>query len=1040
MRQSAKVFGFLVASALLVAACGGDDSSTTDTARVDSATADSATSDTTADDGDRERNVQVGGWGVDGSGTASVTVRDEAYTNVSTKVFRRARTEDVNEVKVVNTREIFVTTMVQRTIGATNTTRFTVQGFSTDGDDPTKYPMANFGTDGVVTVDVPVKEDKWGASPISWTMVSRDVLAAYYANYEDEPTDGGVIEYYDMRTGGLLDTLGEGGRTVLPVSFPVRWVTDFGLRTVDEDGTVRLMIAGTTEDADGNMGVRVAGITSDGELDARVGDDGSGVVNLDNLLPATDIYNFNEVRIVDPGLDGGASGAGVLVLASDPKTGDENGRNAAMVIKHLFAGIDRATGKVSLGAPGSFESLWVPDQANLDVRSAVVTDRGAIALHVVGSAVGESMWNSEQLSSFVLASAGKTDAGSEPMPRWADDGAGPRATNLPIIDQSPTGIPFAAGAFRDPDEGTFESRVCFDLPRCYNASSVLSVGLTTPVPFENYWSNISSLVVDESGAHLVVRHSNLDIEKILFTAASFDFSGKAMGNAAATFDPSFESSRVTETSETEVVIEEEIGRPVASGAERVVALHYQPARTTLRVQKVGAEAEDMALRLPLGISSWVADAAMVKPMSSRHVSMAADVDNGETRVRRVYKVDVDNGSIDTAFGTDGYVETFVPVTNDECGLVSEITPSGGAVSMVAKSWTLVDTPEGPQCSDRFTNIKWSTFDATGKTVGNPEATVDPAIVEGTWDSGTTVDSRGNLYVAKSYEIENEKGQYIGEGIRIGRITQAGALDTTFAKQGILELPSTYDVKLATDAEGRLYVAMIQNAGTLSVRRFTAAGALDVSVEVPTTTTTVAAQPAAGTAAAEALTETRARFEDERGRPTESAAALPAGTGLTVTSDKPVLSSVKAEEDRSLTVAWAMSAAVGNVYVTATANPGGRSCTSDNGTCIIRGLDPTETYTITLAKKGDEPQAATVATATKPVVSLRVGRVASPTVFVRPASKGKATWKVRGGCKLNETNTRLTAPKSPTTCQLSVTTAKSGSTPKTTKSVTIVVKK
>jgi hypothetical protein len=140
--------------------------------------------------------------------------------------------------------------------------------------------------------------------------------------------------------------------------------------------------------------------------------------------------------------------------------------------------------------------------------------------------------------------------------------------------------------------------------------------------------------------------------------------------------------------------------------------------------------------------------------------------------------------------------------------------------------------------------------------------------------------------------------------------------------------------------------------------------------------------------------------------------------------------------------WWSQPAAKQGYVTAIAMPGGRTCTSNEGSCIIRGLDPSVAYTVTVAPKGEEAagSASAESISLKPIVTLKLGRVASPTTYVRPASRGKATWKVRGGCTLNESNTRITAPRRATKCQLSVTTAKFESTPKTTKSVTIVVTK
>ena len=142
---------------------------------------------------------------------------------------------------------------------------------------------------------------------------------------------------------------------------------------------------------------------------------------------------------------------------------------------------------------------------------------------------------------------------------------------------------------------------------------------------------------------------------------------------------------------------------------------------------------------------------------------------------------------------------------------------------------------------------------------------------------------------------------------------------------------------------------------------------------------------------------------------------------------------------SLVVSWKSAP---GVAVTATALPSGQSCTSEDGKCVIAGLDPSQSYSIVLAKQGDPtpPISAALTTPIKPIFELKVGRSANAKSVVKPASKGKATWKVTGGCVLNAAKSKVTAPKTPTKCQLSVTTAKDGKTPKTTKSVTISVTK
>jgi hypothetical protein len=371
------------------------------------------------------------------------------------------------------------------------------------------------------------------------------------------------------------------------------------------------------------------------------------------------------------------------------------------------------------------------------------------------------------------------------------------------------------------------------------------------------------------------------------------------------------------------------------------------------------------------------------------------------------------------------------------------------------------------CADGASQAVWTTYSLDGKTIGSGESRADLADVPGNELMGLAVDAQGNLYVARAYTVVDDAGEWQATGFRIGRFTQSGQLDRSYGTNGVVEVSEPrFDWRgtIAADAQGRVYLATTSNDDdgnpTVVVVRFTSSGSLDKTTAgsaVTSTTATAntsaednAASDGGGTgagrrertAARNEIVSEKAELATEERQRAAVIDTLPANNGLTVATEMPVLTSVKAIEDRSLTVTWALSVAIGRPYVTATATPGGRSCTSTEGSCVIRGLEPTESYVVTLAKKGEDAAAVTLAdvTETKPVVSMRLGRVASPTTFVRPASRGKATWKVRGGCTLNETNTRITAPKSPTVCVLSVTTAKDGTTPKTTRSVTIVVKK
>ena len=1035
MRRLAKWFGFVVVASLLVGACGGDDTQTTDDSTVDT-----STSDTTADDGDRDRNVKVGGWGADGSGIASMKVAELTSTNVRTKVFRRARTELVNGNNVRNEQDVFVVTVVQRTIDGTDETFFKVQGFNTAGEDPRNYPMTNFGTDGVVTVKVPPKSPTWAPMPQSWTMLSRDVLAAYYFNWDDAPADNGFIEYYDLRSGSLMTSLGQEGRTVFPTTFPIGSIDDLGFRGFDENGSPRMLVSGISYDEEDMARGMVMGVTPDGKPDPLVGDDGTGIVDVSASVSIPDNFSLRRVKLADPGLDDGASGIGAVMMLNGVTAADAEDKNWEQALQFVRLGRNSASGVVAMAERGSFSYLWAPYQSHIDVRSAVVVADGGIHAHVTSTGVGEAYWGGARSDTLVKARSAIYGFRELLMPRWAGGGE-TSEPNLPIKDPSPTGVPFVAGSFVDPASGTRQSRVCFKLDACGSSSSTVSIDLVPGNQLSERLPGVSSIDVVGADVRVMISNFNSDDYSKLYTMATFDAAGMPKGSVSPPFDPEFDTILFSESEREgniETLVEKEIAPPAPLGDQRVFALHSTPSQLSMRIQAVGGSATDVKLGSPLSIDSWLDDSRFVKPMSDRHVSMATEVDNGIHRVRRIYKVDAENGSIDTTFGTEGYTETVVPPHDEAvCGVRKFALTSAGSVAQVEAILGWSSDAQSGRCERMSRKYVWSTVDASGRSVGKAWATADATLIPGQWSESSAIDSRGNLFVANGYETIDDEGNYVGNGTWIGKLTQDGALDPNFGDKGLLKLENVWGTTLATDAEGRLYAATIDGA-MLFIRRYTTAGVLDAAVDAP-----APAQDAAkssGNAEAEARNQARTRIIEEAKNPETDVISAQPDSGLTITTDKPVVTSVAAVEDRSLTVAWALSPSVGKVFVTATANPGGRTCTSDTGSCVIRGLDPTETYTITLAKKGDEPQAATVATATKPVVSLKVGRVASPTTFVRPASKGKATWKVRGGCKLNESNTRLTAPKSPATCQLSVTTAKFGSTPKTTKSVTIVVKK
>ena len=1049
MRRSTKVFAFVVAAVLTTSACGGSDN---ESAPSDPAGTDAAPVDTTEDD--RDRNVQVGGWGIDGQGVAEAGVRDRIWTNITTRVFRRSRIERVNNTNSISTRDVFVATFVGRSFNEELTGSFVIAGFDTTGDDPTTYPMKNFGTNGVVTLEVSSGDSTRDPLPIAWTVLSRDLMAVYYSNSSEEPRDRGVVEYYDLSTGKLMTTLGDNGRTTIPLAIPIDEITDFGLRRVDPDGTLRLVVAGIAEPDKESARVVVVGFTPDGTFDPFVGDEGAGVLDFGGFTGANDEFRLSMVNLVDQGVDGKA-GVGVIIRSTDVRPKEEQDWSAeSELLTFIFAGTNTATGVVSVGGSGSFVAVTPDFQSSVKVQNATISARGEIVAHVIGTPPGTYHWRvGGYIHQKLTASAPGVSIQFLESPNWEKSFKGFEVTGYEqdIANVSAEGKNFVVRSFTNGNNGTYELRACFDPPSCKDSETTLTIPLAERAALEDYHVSVASVTVDGEGAHIAVRYQSPEEPPVsLFKTISLDMNGLSRENLSAILDPEFETREAT----SEVVNGVErwttnrlVTRPVILDSENVAAARRDVAATSLLVQRVGAKASNRDLSLPLGLTSYASSPNKFVPLSSHHVGMVAyKADKGRFQTY-IYKVDTDNGTVDTRFGEGGGVLfSRSTLKNKICFGDSTLLSTAGSVTLVEEEPDETGVLNTADCPYRPSKIHWQTFDATGRQVGAGVHSADLSQLPGDAVTDFAADGNGNIFVAMLTHIYDEEGEYEDSITKIAKVTPDGRLDPTFGQNGVIDLadiPNLYEFELAADSQSRLYLARIRYGNDLMVHRFTAAGTPDVGVSV-TPTTTASPTPVGANDVpppnAPSPREERARLEFDAQQQDELLAALPADDGLTVTGPDPVITSVKPIEDRSLTVTWALSAAVGNTYVTATANPGGRACTSDTGSCIIRGLDPSQIYTVTVALKGATAAAGASSLAATPVVSMKVGRVASPTTFVRPASRGAATWKVRGGCTLNANNTRITAPRRATKCQLAVTTAKFGSTPKTTKSVTIVVRK
>lgn len=76
------------------------------------------------------------------------------------------------------------------------------------------------------------------------------------------------------------------------------------------------------------------------------------------------------------------------------------------------------------------------------------------------------------------------------------------------------------------------------------------------------------------------------------------------------------------------------------------------------------------------------------------------------------------------------------------------------------------------------------------------------------------------------------------------------------------------------------------------------------------------------------------------------------------------------------------------------------------------------------------------TTVAPGKTLKRGSSVTLTSLLKPVGRGKATWKVTGGCKVSKS--KLVAPKKAGTCVLTLRQAKSGSTPASTRTVQIKI--
>ena len=1067
MKRSTKALVLVCAAAVFASSCGGGSDSTADTTTADTT---ASPSDTSAEE-DRDRNVGAAGFGENGAGVAGARVTENVETLIDTRVFRRARFQNDGGRTVANFRDVFVVTRVIRTTGTSVAVTLHVDGYTTEGDDPTKYPMSDFGNNGRVTIDVKQESSEWSNRPMAFTVVSRELLAVSFSSATMDSDNAGLIEFYDLPSGRPNTSIGDKGRIVVPKSAGITDVYDIAFREVDNEGLVHLVVAGVVnesfEDYYRVKDVAIVGITADGKVDTAVGEQGSGVISLGESLPG---FGTNEnwyIRLADPGLSSAAGAIGAVLTSwiPAPERKANPWDNDEIELTGVIARAPSTGGPITLDAAnGAYVNSFATGLESVVPRNVVLVPGGSLRAHISGAPFGTGYADVEEFGNeaVTFTSASATNGVTMrpiPVPFPANTDLMVRVGQF-VADLSTEGKGFAVELYNDLDERLTWSVICFDGQACNVLGSSGTREVIDMSPKEGSWTSVEAMKVDATGVHVVANTVSAFSDGAPYSIVSFAPDGSALTSEPTAFRGYFDvydDEEVEENGETISVNVRWVAAPKVLGTRRFATMgstgrNFAP--NMVFVSDAGEEPREVPLSLPLGVSEYSADTGDVADLDETSLALRADVWSDEGSEVRLYKVNVDNGSVDVGFGNKGYASFPGLRRDDECRWKEVLHSGPGVVGLVVIDHDPLTVDDPENCSETPQTVSWTTFTTAGQPVGAGTAVADLAPLALTDAVSYMIDARGNLYVV-GYRDIYEGEEYVTANATIAKFTSSGKLDTTFGTQGVVTLDGTSNALYgagvsmvsAIDSQERVYLAAPLyddrwNVDVL-VLRLTASGVVDAAPLTVAPEDTVPGD--AGTtpqqerdAAEKQRRSKAAAAADDRADDVRDA-ALPVDNGLTVTATKPLLTAVKAVEDRSLTVWWAQAAAQQR-FVTATATPGGRTCTSDQGSCIIRGLDPSVAYTVTVAPKGAEATASAPSQSIKPVVMLKAGRVASPTTYVRPASKGKATWKVRGGCTLNETNTRVTAPKRAATCVLSVTTAKFGSTPKTTKTVTIVVSK
>jgi hypothetical protein len=1030
-----KIASLMLAFGVVAASCGGGTSSTTTRADLSADTIDTANApDTTV--ADRDRNVESAGWGADGSGLATAKVANISRTTADVRVFRRVRIDTSNGLRVVSTQDAFVTVLTQRTERGKTSAQIAVHGFVTRDGGVKNYTMQGFGENGISTIDMPDRGESWPVAPMSWTVVSRETIALLFANTDERADTVGVIEYRKLSTGELDKRFGNAGTVeITRTAFGVSAVQDLAVRMVEDNGAPHLVLLGADNLSDGfTKDLFVFGLNPDGSHDTAVGRNGAASVK--GVLGDNTFAIGYLPRLADPGVDNTGKAMGLVATTTFMDFDPDDGVTPATQIGYLYA------------------DLPADDPKNVAILVEPAATRFPMAMNAVLDPAGRrfAVLTSDpegELARILVTRdpRGLVTSSSPQANNMKGRSIGIFSVSMSVIGGTWFGAQIASHGEDDGMPTSADVVICFDERHCAEGdTAVTRNAIDVPVDaFVPYTA--TALRFDANGVNVAV--ARLD-QKGGAGVVGFTGSGAARSNDAPQLIGDFSVAWLTRNGPV-------TSRPTLANAGTLVATRaggFGEGMSHVVVNTAGSTTKVLKVSPALGVTAYAWDAEHTAVLDATSMVVSSMSNNADGKlVTKLHKLSLDNGSTLVPFGAGDAIEIpeMPSMQGNRCGIVGVLTANQGigAYAQYEPVYLANLNGLGPVCQRAPQAINWTAFladgTATHATATDPQFDIREVVFD------VVVGKTGALYVLSMLSQSTDDNRGARMLPRVRKFLSTGKLDTSFGVGGVATFDELtddvfqgfYDPAIGIDDAGRVYLAAVRPEGdtqSVAVVRLNVAGAVDRAPGQVAHPLNYGTQQATR----DEVLRRRATLLSQAATVANTVPSgdVPVVPVVTVTGDRPVLLSVAAIEDRSLTATWGLSVAAGDVYVTATASPGGRSCTSREKSCVIRGLDPAETYTIVVSKKGDPvPDPTTsIQPAIKPVRVLRTGQVASPSTLVRPASRGKATWRVGGKCTLNESLTKFTTPKSPGRCRLAVTTAKDGKIPKTTRSVTIVVKK